>query len=78
MSGAETARCRVVQRRIGGVESAAPKRTRPDLFLYIRAYWRRSKVIWKGYLAIGASIHEDINDTLKWVIPFWIEFQCYY
>ena len=28
MSGAETARCRVVQRRIGGAESAAPKRRR--------------------------------------------------
>ena len=40
MSGAETARCRVVQRRIGGAESAAPKRRRrngppPSLTAYI-------------------------------------------
>ena len=32
MSGAETARHRVVQRRIGGAETAAPKCPSPDLF----------------------------------------------
>ena len=31
MSGAETARHRVVQRRVGGAESAAPKRRRRNV-----------------------------------------------
>ena len=61
MSGAETARRRVVQRRIGGAESAAPKwwrRNGPPPLFRVRLW----HIGWKGHLEkdyIEGSLNED-------------------
>ena len=62
MSGAETARCRVVQRRIGGAETAAPKCPSPHMI---------ALNLIEFYIAYIPPRHAQIDRLEAWALHFW-------